>query len=180
MKPRLSIGWSLLICAVLVVFGLMYGNVSGYADERARVNTLLEGDGGLMTVLNYRARDGLNLCVVADRHLAGDADVEALRNAADGQLLQGLSVQAAHAGDEALADAFFKVSTKLAADAGFTASARDVQYRQMIAADFEACGQSDIFATYNKAAEAFARQLAVPGLGDVARFFGVKPCELYQ
>jgi hypothetical protein len=180
MKPKLSVWWALLICAVLVVFGLVYGNVSGYADERARVNALLEGDGGLMTVLNYRACDGLNLCVVADRHLAGDTDVEALRNAANAQLTQELSVQAARVRDEALADVFSRVSDKLMADAGFAASARDVQYRQMIAADFEACGQSDIFAAYNKAAEAFNRQLSVPALGDTARFFGVKPCELYQ
>jgi len=180
MKPRLSVWWSLLICAVLVVFGLVYGNTSGYADERARVNALLEGDGGLMTVLNYRASDGLNLCVVADRHLTGDADVETLRNAANAQLSQQSSVQAARARDKALADAFSRVSNKLAADAGFSASARDVQYRQMIAADFEACGQSDIFAAYNKAAAEFNRQLSVPALGDAARFFGVKPCELYQ
>ena len=44
MKPKLTLGVSILIALVLVAFGLVYGNVSGYADERAHVTALLEGD----------------------------------------------------------------------------------------------------------------------------------------
>ena len=45
MKPKLSIWGSILISLVLVVFGLLYGNVSGYADERAHVTALLHRPG---------------------------------------------------------------------------------------------------------------------------------------
>ena len=81
MKPKLTLGVSILIALVLVAFGLVYGNVSGYADERAHVTALLEGDGGLETVLGYRAADGLNLCVIAARHLPDAPETPALRHA---------------------------------------------------------------------------------------------------
>ena len=50
----------------------------------------------------------------------------------------------------------------------------------MLTADFAQCGENAIFATYNKAAADFNRKLQTPVLGDVARFFGVKPSELYE
>ena len=49
----------------------------------------------------------------------------------------------------------------------------------MLTDDFSQYGQSAIYATYNKAADAFNRKLATPVLGDIARFFGVTPCEAY-
>ena len=82
MKPKLSIGVSILISLALVVFGVLYGNVSGYAGERAQVAALLSGTGGVGAALQYRASDGLNLCVVAERHIPGDPGVAALREAA--------------------------------------------------------------------------------------------------
>ena len=51
--------------------------------------------------------------------------------------------------------------------------------RAMLTDDFAQYGQSAIYATYNSAAEAFNAKLQKPVLGDVARFFGVAPCELY-
>ena len=83
MKPKLSIGVCVLISLALVVFGLLFGTMSGYADDRRQVTALLEGNNGLLDVLSYRGADGLNLCVVARRHLSGDAVVAALETAAN-------------------------------------------------------------------------------------------------
>lgn len=83
MKLKLPIGVCVLISLALVVFGLIFGTVSGFADERRQVTALLEGENGLMDVLSYRGADGLNLCVVARRHLPqADEDVTALEAAA--------------------------------------------------------------------------------------------------
>jgi len=180
MKSRFPIWLSVLISLLLLAFGLIYGNVSGYTDERTHADALLTGDSGLLTVVGYRASDALNLCVVAERHLAGDADVAALRTDAEALRKSGLSPAAVKSGDAALAEAFGTVAAKLKADAGFTQSTRDPQYLEMLTADFEEYGQSAIYDTYNKAAAEFNEKLSTPVLGDVARFFGVKPCELYE
>lgn len=179
MKPKLSIGLSILISAVLVVFGLVYGNVSGFADERAHVNALFSGENGITAVLQYRASDGLNLCVVADRHLTGDGSVAALRQAAQAMRAEETSPIALKAKDAALADAFAAVATKLRASTTFAASARDPQYLSMLEADLAQYADSAIYAAYNKAAAEYNRKLLTPVLGDIARFFGIKPCELY-
>lgn len=85
MKLKLPIGVCVLISLALVVFGLIFGTVSGFADERRQVTALLEGENGLMDVLSYRGADGLNLCVVARRHLPqADEDVTALEGRRQG------------------------------------------------------------------------------------------------
>ena len=179
MKPKLTIGVSILIALVLLVFGLVYGNVSGYADDRSHVNALLAGDGGLLTAVGYRAADGLNLCVVADRHLTGDADVATLRSVAE--VLRGGIPELAtvKTRDGELATAFSAVNRKLGATESFQQSARDRQFLEMLNTDFQDYGQNAIYATYNKAALDFNQKLMKPVLGDVARFFGIKPCELF-
>lgn len=178
MKPKLTIGAAVLISLVLVIFGLVYGSASGYADDRAHVEALLEGDSGLTTVLGYRASDGLNLCVVADRHLTGDADVATLRAAAETIRKGGLGLKTLKTEDENLAAAFSAVAQKL--DATVTQNDRDRQYLAMLIADFDQYGENEIYAAYNKAAVEFNERLNVPVLGNIAGFFGVKPCELYE
>ena len=180
MKPKLSIGLAILISLLLVVFGVVYGSVSGYADDRAHVNALLEGDAGLMTAVGYRASDALNLCVVAQRHIAGDASVTALRDAAKALRTDVASLAAVKAKNDALTTDFDAVAAKLRATDSFNGSARDPRYLEMLATDFQQYGQNEIFTTYNKAAEAFNAKLGSPVLGDLARFFGVKPCELFR
>jgi hypothetical protein len=178
MKPKLSIWLALLISFALVAFGLVYGDVSGYADERAQVNALLNGENGLITVVGYRASDGLNLCVVAERHLTGDADVAALRKAAERLRADGQTPHAMKAAEDALNAAFAAVAAKLNALADF--GGRDAQYLSLLTADFEQYGRHEIYAAYSKAATAFNQKLTTPVLGDLARFFGVIPCELYE
>jgi hypothetical protein len=179
MKPKLSIGVSILISLALVVFGVLYGNVSGYAGERAQVAALLEGTGGVGAALQYRASDGLNLCVVAERHIPGDPGVAALREAALALRGAGTTPAELKAKDGALAAAFATLAQTLQQSDSLAASARDTRYLAMLTDDFAQYGQSALYTAYNKAAQAFNQKLAMPVLGDVARFFGVKPCDLY-
>ena len=87
MKHRLPLGACILAALALVAFGLVYGTLRGYADERREVEALWEEANGLRDVLSYRAADGLNLCVVARRHLAADdGTVLALGEASDALL----------------------------------------------------------------------------------------------
>ena len=175
---KLSIGWCIVISLVLVVFGLSFGTVNGYNDDRAHVTALLEGDSGLMTVVGYRAADGLNLCVVAERHLSGDADVQTLRNAANALRAETKSLSAMKRADDALSAAFETVAKKLRANDGFNAAARDKNYLALLSSDFEQYGRHAIYATYNQAATDFNAKLE-QNLGFVAKFFGVKACELF-
>ncbi len=179
MKPKLTVGISILISLALLAFGLVYGSVSGYADERAHVAALLGGDNGITSALGYRASDGLNLCVVAERHIAGEPAVATLRQAALALRAQGLTAPALREADAALEAAFTAVAASLRANPSFTASARDPKYLDMLAADFAEYAQSPIFQAYNEAANAFNQKLQTPVLGDLARFFGVTPCERY-
>ncbi len=179
MKPKLTIGLSILISLVLVAFGLVYGSVRGYADERARVTDLVSGENGMTAVLGYRASDGLNLCVVAQRHLPGEESVATLRAAANALREDETSLAALKAKDRALSEAFTAVAEALRKRDSFTQSQRDTQYLSMLTADFAQYGENAIYQTYNKAVTAFNQKLQTPVLGDVARFFGVKPCESY-
>lgn len=180
MKPKLSLGLSILICLILVVFGVVYGTVSGYADERAHVTDLLSGDNGIAAILGYRAADALNLCVVAERHIPGDATVVALRNAAEDLRGAKPTISALQEGDGALAAAFTATAAALKASPSFAQSARDAQYLGMLTADFDQYGSGHvIYQTYNKAVAAFDQKLSTPVLGDLARLFGVTPCQPY-
>ena len=65
MKRNLPTGACVLIALALVAFGLIYGTLTGYGEERAQVEALWSGENGLSDVLSYRGADGLNLCVAA-------------------------------------------------------------------------------------------------------------------
>lgn len=176
MKLKLSV--CVLIMLALVAFGLGYGTVSGFADDRAQVMALLEGENGLGDVLSYRAADGLNLCVVARRHLA-QGDVAPLELAAR-ELLGAQTVEEYLEKDAALTNAVTEVSRRLAADAGFAQSTRDVRYLDMLTADMQNLSASAAVTTYNAAAADFNAQLDAPLFGALAKLLGIKPCTLYQ
>ena len=72
MKFKLPMGVCVLIAIVLVLFGLGYGTFSGFREDRQQVTQLLSGENGLLDALSYQGADGLNLCVVARRHLPQD------------------------------------------------------------------------------------------------------------
>lgn len=172
-------GACVLIALALVAFGVLYGTWMGFSDDRADVMALLESENGLMDVLDYRAADGLNLCVVARRHLAGDADVAALETAA--RTLQSAEMLAdRRAADAELVQAVEMVSAKLAATESFQQSERDQRYLDMLTADLSRLGNSAAVTTYQQAAQAFNRQLSKPLFGALARLLGMEACPLYE
>ena len=180
MKPKISISVCILISLALVLFGLIYGTVSGFADDRAQVTALLNGESGLMSVLNYRAADGFNLCVVARRHLAKDADVTRLETASRNLQVSGGSLSAKKQEDAKLSAAAALVGQKLKETPSFQQSARDKAYLEMLVTDMEQLSQTAVADTYNNAAKDFNRLLDAPLSGALAQILGVKPCELYQ
>ena len=172
MKFKLPMGVCVLIAIVLVLFGLGYGTFSGFREDRQQVTQLLSGENGLLDALSYQGADGLNLCVVADRHLPGNADVEALR-----QVSRKLN-----AGDETLelSVLFAKVMEQLRAADSFQQSERDQRYAAMLESDRKNLTENALFDTYNSAAEDFNRKLTTTPVGKLAGLLGVSPCELYE
>ncbi|HIS41851.1 MAG TPA: hypothetical protein IAC11_03105 [Candidatus Limiplasma pullicola] len=180
MKRNLSTGVCVLIALALVAFGLTYGTLTGFGDERAQVEALWSGENGLSDVLSYRGADGLNLCVVARRHLPqDDPDVLILEESA-GALRSSGGAAAKKEADTALEAAFEAVARKLESSGSFQASERDQRYLSMLEADLNSLGASQAVDTYYRAASAFNDLLAAPLTGALARLLGVSPCELYE
>ncbi len=181
MKPKLSIGVCVLISLALVLFGLIFGTVSGFNDDRKQVNALLSGESGLMDVLSFRGADGLNLCVVAGRHLsATDTDLLALETAAKNLRDSKADLSVKKQEDAKLKAAVALVAGKLRQSQSFMASSRDQAYLDMLTADLQQLETSPVIATYNKAAGDFNAQLSTQTGGALARILGVQPCVLYQ
>ena len=162
MKRNLPTGACVLIALALVAFGLIYGTLTGYGDERAQVEALWSGENGLSDVLSYRGADGLNLCMVARRHLPQDDPAVLALEESAGALRSEGGIAAKKAADSAL-------------EADFAAVARS-----MLEADLSSLGASQAVSTYNRAVSGFNDLLAAPLTGALARLLGVSPCELYE
>ena len=180
MKFRIPTALCVLIALVLVAFGLVYGTWSGYREDRAQVEGLLTMENGLMDVLGYRAADGLNLCVVAARHLpATDEDLLQLQEMAR-RLMEASEVRASTSLDHAAAEAFAAVSDKLKETPSFQQSERDQRYLDMLTADLNSLRASEIVNTYNQAAADYNSQLDQPLIGTLAAWLGIEKCPLYE
>ena len=180
MKNKLPVWLSAVIALVLVAFGLFYGTWMGYREDRAEVTGLLEMENGLMDVLGYRAADGLNLCVVAGRHLPqDDAGLTALHTAAQA-LRDAKTLSRCKAADEELAKAVTDISAQLQQTPSFQQSQRDQSYLAMLTADLDNLSASAAISTYNDAASDFNRKLDAPLSGALARLLGMEACPLYQ
>lgn len=180
MKPRLSIGVCVLISLVLVLVGLGYGTYGGFVNDRKLATDLLESDSGFKGVVAYRGADGLNLCVVAERHLTADSDVAALR-----QLSRKLSdgkddMEKTTAWNQELDGLVSAVSQKLRQSPSFQQSTRDQRYLSMLENDFASLSKSSVIETYNSAAQDFNNSLTGTPMGKLAMLLGVKPCEIYE
>ena len=155
-------------------------DIAGVRRVEAQAIALLDGDSGLRTVLDYRAADGLNLCVVARRHLTDDADVTALETTAKAMRAHPASLTETRALDDKLEETVESVAVKLRATSSFQSSSRDAAYLDMLSTDLKQLRQNAITTTYNEAATAFNAELEKPVSGFLAKLLGVKPCELYQ
>ena len=175
MKLKLPVGVCALISLALVLIGLGYGTVSGFNQERRQVTDLVNGENGLNDVLSYRGADGLNLCVVAQRHLAEDGEVETLRQTAQTLTRADESLKTRLTADAELDGAVAAVKARLEAAASY--DQRDKGYVAMLESDLTSLKQNDLAATYEKAANAFNQKLSATPMGFIASFLGVKPCE---
>jgi len=181
MKPKLSIGVCCVITLALVLFGLIYGTLAGFDDERRQVTVLLAGDSGLMEALRFRGADGLNLCAVARRHLAADdPDVRALETSAKNLRDSGGDLPAKKREDDRLTAAAAQVTAKLQDSASFLSSSRDLAYLNMLTANIGHMAESPAIDEYNRAAADFNALLGTQTGGALARLLGVKPCDLYR
>lgn len=180
MKFRLPIGVCVVISLVLVLFGVVFGTVSGYTDDRKQVTALLEEEDGLRDVLCYRGADGLNLCVVAGRHLdAGEESLLRLKDAAENLRSSGRSLTEKRSDAADMEAAWQEVSALLKQTASFEESDRDTAYLAMLTADQQSLSGSAAVSAYNSAASAFNRKLTGTFIGKLAGLFGIKPCELF-
>ena len=180
MKFKLPMGVCVLIAIVLVLFGLGYGTFSGFREDRQQVTQLLSGENGLLDALSYQGADGLNLCVVADRHLPGNADVEALRQVSRNLNAGDETLEEQKKDTEKLSVLFAKVMEQLRAADSFHQSERDQRYAAMLESDWKNLTENALFDTYNSAAEDFNRKLTTTPVGKLAGLLGVSPCELYE
>ena len=180
MKPKLSIGVCSVITLALVFFGLIYGTLTGFDDERRQVTDMLAGDKGLMEVLRYRSADGLNLCVVARRHLDGDPDIRALEAAAKNLRDSKESLSNIKREDDHLTEAAERVAKKLQGSSSFLADHRDQEYLGMLLARLGVLAEDQAIDKYNKAAADFNAMLDTQTGGALARLLGMKPCELFR
>ena len=178
MNRKLPTALCVLIALLLVVFGLLYGTWSGYREDRAQVEELLTMENGLMDVLGYRAADGLNLCVVAKRHLPFE-EVQELEQFAH-QLMQTEEIGALPALDRAVSEAFAATSRKLLETVSFQQSERDQRYLDMLTADLNSLHSSEIVSAYNRAAAKYNAQLEQPLIGTLAMWLGIEKCPLYE
>lgn len=172
---------AVIFAVVLVIAGVIWNNVGTYTDKRAKVLQEMAAGSELDTALVNRGSDGLNLCVVARRHLpALDADILALNEAS--RTLQDQSLDAAKRLETSgrvleLAEA---LQEKLQECDG-VAGSRDQGYLDMILNALRVTDDPITAAgAYNHAAQRFNEALASPVDGFLPRLFGVKPCSLVQ
>lgn len=180
MKIKVPMGISVAVALVLVAFGLLYGTWSGYREDRERVEALLTRENGLMDVLAYRAADGLNLCVVARRHLPEDDPELAQLETAARELQSASDLSACREADERLNQAISAVSAKLQETESFRANERDGKYLDMLTADLNNLKGSAAVTTYNEAAKAFNQKLSESFAGTLAQLLGIRLCPRYQ
>ena len=177
MKFKLPTGLCVLFALALVAFGLFYGTFAGFRQDRAEVEELLEN--GLQTVLEYRGADGLNLCVVARRHLDKN-DPDVLRLEAAARILQNSDVSLEEKSTAELDEAVEAVRFRLRDTTSFQTSERDQRYLEMLMADLNSLSASTAVKNYNRAAAEFNIQLSSPLTGSLARWMGIDECPLFE
>lgn len=180
MKLKLSTGVSILICLVLIVAGLGLGAVRGFSKERENVTSLLEGDSGLMDVLMYRGADGLNLCAVAQRHIAGSEELAGLESISRSLLASGGTLAEKQELDAQLDASVSAVVTLLENTDSYRANVRDQGYISMLKSDLAGLNNQSFYSEYSVAADAFNQKLQNTLFGKIAGFFGVRPCTMDQ
>lgn len=125
MKITLSHIVSILICLVLVAAAVCIGAVRGWSSERDG----LQSD--MNALLEIRAMDAANLCVVAARHVPGDADLVRLQAASALLLGNSGSFEERTAADEVITEAALALTNRLASMPTVQSNKRDSGYVAM-------------------------------------------------
>ena len=176
---KLPLWICILICLLLVSFGLVYGTVSGFSGDKARVTALLEQENGLKDMISYYGADGLNLAAVAARHLPEQSlselkEAAGAVNANEGDLPQQKRNAARMA---AAADA---VTAELEQTDSWQTSERDQRYTALIRSDMQQLVSGSMIDTYNQAADRFNASLQTVPAGWLARLAGITACPVYR
>lgn len=180
MKKRLPVGVGALIALALVAYGIFYGTWAGYREERQTVMELFAAENGLRDVLHYRAADGLNLCVVARRHLGAENEAVQALEAAARALQSAEEPEACILGDESMNPLIRTLIGELTETDSYQASERDRRYLDMLIADLNSLSAGAAATGCSEAARQFNSRLETPLLGDLAAWLGVEPFPLYE
>lgn len=174
MKITFSTVMSIVICIVLVAGAVCIGAVKGWSSDRDAVLRAPTLDGEMSALLQIRAMDAANLCVVAARHVpADDADLLALRQASE-LLLRGNPAQPMQA-DNVITEVAQRFAQRLPAMSSVAASKRDKAYVKTLTDTL--CAETSLSHNYALLVEDFNHRLSAEMTGRLAMALGVKPIE---
>lgn len=166
----------IILAILLVVGGTVWNNVAGVKNLRAKA---MNKAAALQDILENRGADGMNLSVIAARHLPGDdEDLTGLIAAAKTLQSKEATLSEKQTASEVLNGCFARLQQKLANLEGF-AETRDAAYLQMVQTALNTDSAEQAATLYNQQAIIYNNRLASPLDGLLSRLFGLKPCGLF-
>lgn len=181
MKRPFSTAFLILLSAVLVIFGIFYGARQGWQAEANRIDALFSKDGGLQTMLVYRANDAANLEKVALRHIdASDETLSALKKSRDAAVNENASLHDRFIANGQLDTVAKAVEGILLGTLSFTQSQRDTEYVSVILRDMQMLSSSGAVDEYNAAARDFNNRINSSLSGLAARLLLIRPAQIFE
>ena len=181
MKRPFSTAFYFLLCAVLVVFGVLFGAYRGWRGEAEKVKAIFEKPNGIATMLNYSANDAANLEKVALRHISKeDATLKELRDSRLGVADEKADLHSRFLANEKLTATAAELSRTLLDTPSVKASQRDTGYVNAILKDMDTWQNSGAFDEYNAAADELNRRLDRSLSGLIAKLLFVKPARMFE
>lgn len=181
MKRPFPTVFLILACAVLMVFGILYGAYHGWQQEAGRVEALFKQTNGIETMLLYRANDAANLNKVALRHMpASDPLLKQLLESRNAVSNGKASLHERFLANEQLHKAAEELEQALNKKPSFTASARDTNYVSAILRDMEQLASSGAQDLYNSAAKDYNNRFLNSVSGILSRLMSVKAAQIFE
>ncbi|MBE5796859.1 MAG: hypothetical protein E7327_05700 [Clostridiales bacterium] len=174
MKNKLSTVASILLCILLAAAAVCIGAVRGWSQERSEVLSALEADGEMYTLLENRAMDAANLCVVAARHLPEDDEQLLNLRAASSLMLSGnIAPEQLLLADQTITDTAIRFADELPQLDSVQSSKRDRAYVSMLTGALQK--KTSLSYQYGLAVEDFNLRLRSELTGRLAMLLGVAP-----
>lgn len=181
MKRPFSTAFYFLLCAVLVVFGVLFGAYRGWHGEAEKVKALFDKPNGVATVLNYSAGDAANLEKVALRHMdKEDAKLQELRKNRLIVAEKKADLYSRYLANGLMTAAADELHKMLLDMPSVKASQRDTGYVNAILKDMDTWQNSGAFDEYNSAAKELNRRLDRSLSGFIAKLLFVKPAQVFE